>query len=130
MLRAESELDPRAQRWGEWRDVSFGMAQTTVATAGGLGIGDGGNTAENIAFVREYLLDREHSIKAGADVLAWCWQQAAGAWCGQDLGALVTYNSGWVREPASPYWATYAANVGRYQKARDWAGSILGSRQS
>ncbi|MCL5108985.1 MAG: transglycosylase SLT domain-containing protein [Chloroflexi bacterium] len=115
LLKAESELDPRAERWGGWPDVSFGMAQTTVAVAGGLGIGDGSNTAENIAFVREYMLDRKHSIRAGADVLAWCWQRAAGAGCGQPSGVLVAYNSGSVRSPDNPYWLTYAGNADRYE---------------
>ena len=61
---AESNLDERAARLGDWPDVSFGLWQQTVAYAP---IGDQSNTATNIAAVRKTLTT---DLALAADIAA------------------------------------------------------------
>lgn len=102
-LKAESGLDPTAERWGDRTrdahaalddpdrlayilsdllnrelatDVSFGYAQITVPTAASLGLGTGQPTVQNCLAVRTALFDRATSIDLGARYLAGCYRQA------------------------------------------------------
>ena len=125
MLQAESGLNPYAERYGVWPDVSFGYSQIIVATAAGYGVGDGSNTQANIAAVREALFDRATSIDLGARHLAGCWARAEG-YEPHDLQALVAYNSGRPRLPDDPYWTEWAGNVRAYQSALEWARGVIG----
>lgn len=98
-LKAESNLNPSAARWGDrtfeaeanldnpdrllalvadlelrglGTDLSFGMGQLTVGTARGYGIGDGSNDLANIFAVRTALFDRGRAIDLAAQHLAGC----------------------------------------------------------
>ena len=65
LLKAESDLNPTAERWGTWPDVSFGLGQTTVQLAASYGIGDG--TPASADAVRRALFDRATAVRLAAD---------------------------------------------------------------
>lgn len=56
---AESNLNERAERWGAWPDVSFGLGQQTVKFAR---VGDRTASPANIATVRLYYFRPENAI--------------------------------------------------------------------
>lgn len=60
---AESRLDPNAERWGTWPDVSFGLFQQTVLYAPD---GDHSPTAENVKMVRSLYFDPSHACDVAA----------------------------------------------------------------
>lgn len=126
MVHAESALNPYAARYGRWPDVSFGYVQMTVLTAGGWGIGDGSNTEENIALVRDYLFDRDRALDIGAHYLANLLANAPKGiptterwiWC------LARYNGG----PNAEYdwwWQKYASHIAAYRRSLAWAESAF-----
>ncbi|MCL5264153.1 MAG: lytic transglycosylase domain-containing protein [Chloroflexi bacterium] len=121
MLKAESGLKRKAARYGTWPDISFGYSQLTVQTASGYGIGDGQNTAENIAAARNTLWDRETAIDVGAHHLSGCYGQADG----DTLQALIAYNSGQPQPEGNWYWQQWAGNIASYKAALKWAQEIL-----
>lgn len=124
MLIAESGLNRTAARYGEWPDVSFGYCQMIVATAAGYGIGDGTNTAANIAAVRDALFDRERAIDVGARHLAGCWAEAT-PYADRELQALIAYNSGSCQPEGNWYWQRYGGNVNAYRAALARARAML-----
>lgn len=130
---AESQLDPYAERYGIWPDVSFALSQRQVALHWA---GNGQNTPENIAVVRaaafadpvrdlyemgKWLLGNIHqvraSIKRGGDL-----QPVDGD---MGLAVLTTYNWGSYPVRNSVYWTEYTANVIRYKHAMFQARQIL-----
>lgn len=114
MLKAESGLNPYAERWGKGLDVSFGLAQLIVSTANSYGI-------QGDAYaVREALFDRETSIGLGARHLAMCYRTAGGDW----LMSLIVYNSGQMHWPGDWYYTMYAANIAAYERAIEWARAV------
>lgn len=130
MLKAESNLNPKAARYGTWPDVSFGYSQLTVQTAASYGIGDGSDTPINIANVREKLFDRKTAIDVGARHLSGCYAAAdAAGWASRnisrDLAALVIYNAGWLPPLDSRWWITWTGNVTNYTAALKWVESLL-----
>jgi hypothetical protein len=145
MLRAESGLDPHAQRWGRWPDISFGLCQITVQTAEHFGIGNGTNTLQNILAVRAALFDRATAIDVGARFLASCMKTAGRAppaliaRCLENaigsarsrpvdvliMGGLVVYNYGSLPGPSDSYWMTWQANVKNYWDALMWAHEVM-----
>jgi soluble lytic murein transglycosylase-like protein len=114
MLRAESGLNPFAERWGQGADVSFGLAQLTVDTAHGYGI------AGDAYAVRTALFDRETSIRLGARHLAGCYEQAAGDW----VMALRVYNGG-SYGLTDDYARRYAQHIAAYERAIMWAKEVI-----
>ncbi len=154
MLRAESGLDPHAERWGtlthtarqclanqDWvclrsicasqrTDISFGLCQMTVGTAGGYQIGDGSAVLDNVLAVRTALFDRAVAIDVGAQHLAGCCHEAAELEVpGWDpaLVALTIYNAGSWMDPASEpeWWENWSGNVSRYRECLAWARKIV-----
>lgn len=118
---AESGLNPRAERWGVWPDVSFGLTQITVALAGEFGYGDGSGTPANCASVRAALFDRETALEVGAAYLYGCLITAGHDW----LGALRVYNGGsWAL--TDEYAERYPGNLASYERALAWAHQTVG----
>jgi hypothetical protein len=151
LVKAESELAPRGERWGSWSrayvqdliarqdygklanvifdakpDISFGLSQVTVGLAGSYGVGDGTWSVYNVLDVREALFDRKTSIDVGARHYAGCLARAPQV-AGYDplFVGLVLYNSGSWKEPGSWYWTEYAGNIARYVSALEWARGLL-----
>lgn len=62
--------DERAERWGKWPDVSFGLGQQTAAYAR---VGDGSATEENVNLVRSYYFDPVNAIRECATQLGAYW---------------------------------------------------------
>lgn len=120
LVEAESGRDPRAARYGDWPDVSFGLTQETVETAGGYGVGDGTNTPDNIANVRASLWARPVAIDLGARILRECLDVVGGDW----LMALRRYNGG-AFGVTGTYALAYPDNIARYQQALAWAHETL-----
>lgn len=73
-LIAESNLRERAERWGAWPDISFGLGQQTVKYAS---VGDHSASPENIALVRDWYFDPAHAIDDCARQLGYFWAQFA-----------------------------------------------------
>ena len=121
LCQAESGLDPKASRYGEWPDVSFGLVQCTVQTAAGYGLGDGSNAPDNVANVRASLYSRPVALDIGARILAECLAETGGDW----LMALRRYNGGsWGL--TAEYAAAYPGNIATYQRALEWARETVG----
>lgn len=71
-------LNERAERWGNWPDVSFGGYQQTVAYAvdvDGNKLGDGSASNENIALVRDYFFNYSNAVRVAARQLAGYYKQ-------------------------------------------------------
>ena len=132
---AESHLNPYAERYGVYPDISFGLAQRSLASHW---TGDRTNTPANIAFVRQQVfahpeLDLYHM---GVWLLGNLHQVRASISEGNDLrrvdgniglAALVTYNAGYLPAYDSYWWTKYAAHVERYKLAMAQARQILES---
>jgi hypothetical protein len=130
MLKAESNLNRTAERWGVWPDISFGYSQLIVLTAAGYGFGDGSNTAENIAAVRDALFGRETAIDVGAHHLSGCYGQAdqydyGAMGLSHDLAALTIYNAGHLPLAGDPWWERWAGNIVNYAEALVWAATMV-----
>lgn len=124
MLKAESGLNPKAARYGEWPDLSFGLCQLTVATAKSYGLGDGSFAAANILAVRDALFQRDIAIDVGARHLAGCYERAAD-YPERELQALIAYNSGSPQPEENWYWQKYQSHIASYRYALSWAKEIL-----
>lgn len=121
LLKAESGLNPHAERYGAWPDVSFGLGQQVVAYAP---FGDGSDSAENIAFVRDKLFDRATAIQIAAAHLKSDYATAKAAGDDSVLGGLVVYNCGHYPVLGGDYWTRYAGNVENYKMALAWAEQV------
>lgn len=143
-VAAESDLHPRAERWGRftqdaraalaagntarlqeiidraWPDVSFGYAQRIVLYHYH---GDRSPRVENVLRVRQHVFDHpEEDLLHMARMLANCLARARRediSLVGGDelLGALVIYNAGHFPPRDRPYWQTHGQNVERYRRA-------------
>ena len=148
---AESNLDPRAERWGHftrearaalsagdharlqeiidraWPDISFGYGQRVVRYHW---IGDRSRRVDNVLSVRQHVFDHpEEDLQQMALWLAGTLRQARTrdlTLVGGDelLGALVIYNAGHFPAPDEPYWHTHAGNVANYRRALQRAREI------
>jgi len=149
---AESELEPRAERWGRqtetalsyiqaddmqalqwlldsvWPDVSFGYSQRIVKYHWA---GDKTQTVKNVMAVRQAVFDDpEKDLRQMALHLDWCRTQTEKRPLDRvngdrELGALVCYNAGHYPSLHSNWWTTYGAHVSRYQAALDQARTEL-----
>jgi len=131
MLKAESNLDPYAARWGVWPDISFGLCQMIVPTAAAYGIGNGQNTPENIQAVKGALFDRRTAIDVGTKHLAGnvaYVRQRKPHQTGDALilDALRVYNGGSGALDNPDWERRWAANVESYRRAIAWARSQYG----
>lgn len=140
LLRAESGLNPQAERWGRetaaavraiagqdwpalagiisrvWPDVSFGYSQRIVLFHDQ---GDRSPTVANCLAVREQVFThQEEDIRAAAARLASAFGRSLD---GTPLGAMVVYNAGSDRRNDPAWLAEWAGNVASYQRALDWA---------
>lgn len=143
MLRAESTMNPCAERYGtqtryaqaalregdynelagiileEWPDISFGLSQMTVQTASGYKIGNGAQTVDNVLYVRKRLFDRATAIEVGVKHLAGCYAP------NDYLQTLIKYNSGDYHFEKDWYWEEYLANIEAYKSAIEWANEAI-----
>lgn len=140
LLRAESGLNPRAERWGRetaeavaaiarqdwpalagiigrvWPDISFGYSQRIVLFHDQ---GDRSPTVANCLAVREHVFTHpEEDIRAAAQRLAAGFRRSLD---GTPLGAMVVYNAGSDRRNDPAWLAAWAGNVASYQRALEWA---------
>jgi len=152
-ILAESELDPRAERWGVFtadarsaidkkdmtalqqviakagNDISFGFGQRIVKFHY---VGDRTSSVDNVLAVREFVFSHpDRDLRESASFLAPRLQAArAGDLrpCGGDelLGALVAYSCGHYPPRDEPYWTARAATITRYRDALGRAQSLLG----
>ena len=122
LLIGESGLDEHAIREGAWPDVSYGLPQVIVATAGGWGVGDGSNTTRNRAQVRDFLFDAGNAIPFAARIFAH-YRDAARA-AGEinpelppdsPLAWMMTYNHGHLPTVDETRW--YRGNKANYEAA-------------
>lgn len=140
LLRAESGLNPKAERWGQetgaavnainrqdwpalagiigraWPDVSFGYSQRIVLFHDQ---GDHSPSVANCLAVREYVFTHQTE-----DIRAAALRLAAGlgrSLDGTALGAMVVYNAGSDRRNDPAWLAQWAGNVASYRRALDWA---------
>ena len=141
---AESELEPRAERWGRqtvtarayiqsddmqalqwlldsvWPDVSFGYSQRIVKYHWA---GDQTPTVKNVMAVRQAVFDDpEEDLRQMALHLEWCRTQTANRPLDRvdgdrELGALVCYNAGHYPSLHASWWTTYDSHVTRYRQA-------------
>lgn len=112
---AESGLDPNAERWGTWPDVSFGLFQQTVAFADE---GDHSQSDANVAAIRALYEDPVHACDVAAVKFKyWRYNPEVPA-----LTAWVAYNSpGFYHTPES------SPNVENYRRALAEAQTMLGA---
>lgn len=115
---AESGLDPNAERWGVWPDVSFGLYQQTAAFADE---GDHANTHENVDLIKRLYEDPVHACDVAATKFKY-WRYnpevpALTAWC--------AYN--W---PGSYHTPEQNPNIGNYRDGLAKARQILGTEES
>lgn len=120
-MKAESNLNPYAAREGVWPDVSYGLAQQTVAYAP---FGDGTDSVENVTYVKNRLFDRETAITVCAQKLNSCYATARANGDFSLLGGMLVYNHGSYPPIGDPYYTTYAANVEDYNNSINWAQSL------
>ena len=126
-LKAESGLNPEAQRYGMWPDVSFGFGQQTVEYAPW---GDGSDTPANIALVRAKLFDRQTAIDLAAAHLGPEYASAGDMLTSaatpdeRILCALSAYNSGSIQAPGNWWWT--GPGCANYRAALIWAHSVTG----
>ena len=104
-------------------DLSFGLCQMSVPTAGLYGIGDGRNTPANIARVRALLAGPAVALDVGAWRLSGC-VDAATLTTDPMLQALICYNSGSIQPEGNAWWLRWAENVRRYRDAIAWARNV------
>ncbi len=114
---AESGLNPHAERYGVWPDVSFGYSQIIVMSHWA---GNHLNTPENIEAVRQAVFaDPQCDLSEMATRLAGCLETARQSnleKIGGDelLGALIVYNAGhWPTE--GWWWSRWGSNVDSYE---------------
>lgn len=117
LIGAESGLNPEAEHWGLWPDISFGYGQRIVLFHY---YGDHTNTLQNIYSVRDYVFDHpEEDIRQAASKLAWAIDYSS--LDGSALGGMVAYNAG-SDERDNPEWmAKWGSHVAIYQASLDWA---------
>lgn len=141
LLKAESGLNPKAERWGGrtsqakqiiavgntdelqaliddvWPDISFGMSQRIVLYHDQ---GDRTQSFANCLAVRAYVFNNPaDDIQAAARRLAGCFQHPT---CdGTALSAMVVYNAGSDRRSDPEWFNVWGANVAAYQRALEWA---------
>lgn len=141
LLKAESGLNPRAERWGTrtaearrmiqfgllrssrslindvWPDISFGFGQRIVKYHY---IGDKTKSVTNILQVRQGVFnDPDRDIREAADHLAGAFEHST---CdGTPLSALVVYNAGSDRRHSEVWMRRWAGNVAAYEWALAWA---------
>lgn len=114
---AESGLDPNAERWGVWPDVSFGLYQQTVAFADE---GDHSQSDANVQYIRGLYEDPVHACDVAA-IKYHYWRYnpdvpALTAWC--------AYN--W---PGSYHNPESNPNIANYRAGLAEAARILGAGQ-
>ncbi len=139
---AESNLNPRAERWGSqtanaleaiaagdnarlqaiitsaWADISFGYAQRIVLYHY---VGDGSSDVNNVLAVRQHVFDNpDNDLLEAANKLAGNLAAARAAdlsQCDGDelLGALIIYNAGHMHPPGDPWWVDWRGNVNNYR---------------
>jgi cell wall-associated NlpC family hydrolase len=125
---AESGLNPRAERYGAWPDISFGYGQQIVLYHY---LGDRSSTPANIAAVRDSVFaDPQGNLNDMCIRLASCLQRVQGVDLspvnGDPLiGALVVYNAGSWKPAGDPWWNAWAGNVRNYQAAQVKARGML-----
>lgn len=140
LLKAESGLNPHAERWGRqtgrarlciasgrtidlqalirevWPDVSFGYSQRIVLYHEE---GDQTDTVANCLAVRAAVFaNPSNDILAAARRLAGCIARSRDSTA---LGGMVVYNAGSDRRDDPGWMASWAGNVGSYQAALEWA---------
>ena len=141
LLRAESGLNPRAERWGArtgqaqafivaaddaalgeliavvWPDLGFGYSQRVVAFHER---GDRTPTVRNCLAVREWVFGHpDEDIQAAAQRLVGCFRHPT---CdGSALSALCIYNAGSDRRGDAAWMGRWAGNVASYEVALAWA---------
>lgn len=141
LLRAESGLNQRAERWGGrttqakqilavgnldelqalindvWPDISFGYSQRIVLYHDQ---GDRTPNVANVLAVRAYVFTHpEEDIAAAASRLAGCFRHQS---CdGTALSAFVVYNAGSDRRWDPEWFNVWGGNVATYQRALEWA---------
>lgn len=150
---AESNLTPRAERWGRrtqearaalargdreqlqniidatWPDVSFGYGQRIVKYHW---VGDRSSSVENVLRVRQYVFehpkeDLQHMARWLASTLATARRSDLRLVDGDELlGALLVYNAGHFPRTGESYWQTHAGNVENYKRALRLAKDLLG----
>jgi hypothetical protein len=150
---AESDLDPRAERWGlvtaqakaavasndraklqqliaqAGNDISFGLGQRIVKFHYH---GNHQNTVDNVLDVRQYVFDHtDEDIRQAAlflvDKLAMARQGDLSPVGGDVLlGALAAYNAGHLPHPDEAYWQQRASTVNRYKEKLAVARQLLG----
>jgi hypothetical protein len=141
-ISAESDLDPRAERWGTvtqqakaaiaaqdhhalkaligqaWTDISFGLAQRIVKFHY---FGDQQATVENVVAVRQYVFDhRDRDLSEAAAYLKADLALARHgdlSLCHDDelLGACIVYNCGHFPSSNESYWSQRASTIARYR---------------
>ena len=151
LCKAESGLDPKAQRWGartkeakaalaqgavdilrdiirtEAPDVSFGLTQQIIPTAGELDIGDGSWSLGNVILVKAKLFNRVTSIDCCARLLSQiCSREDVQNWAWPELAACVVYNCGRLPPVNDDWWYDFSTNVDNYREALEWASRIVG----
>jgi len=130
---AESHLNPYAERYGVWPDVSFGPSQRAVAWHW---TGDRTNRPANIAFVRQQVFAHPERdlYEMGKWLLGNIHQVRASLENGGDLrrvdgniglAVLVVYNAGHFPAYDSYWWTKYAGHVDRYRLAMMQARQLL-----
>lgn len=118
---AESNLRQYAERLGVWPDVSFGIGQQIVLYAP---VGNGKDTPENRALVRDWLFDPNNAVPLMVGKLAQAYDDRIKA--GYDpkeaeWQALYRYNTGGWAPPSGQY----AGNVENYRRALAQADVLL-----
>lgn len=108
-------------------DISFGLGQFIVTTAGARGVGDGSLTVTNILIVRDAMFKREIAIPMAARDYARCLRRVTDSMGLADFGnehllqGLITYNSGSPQPRGNRYWQNYAGNAAAYQQALSYS---------
>lgn len=140
LLKAESGLNPKAERWGTetklalwaiqyhdngalqgvidrvWMDISFGYGQQIVAYNY---LGNHQATVENCLAVRDGVFSGpERNIRDAAARLA---SDIPRSLDNSPLGGMVVYNAGSDRRNDPAWMARWAGNVASYQQALAWA---------
>lgn len=141
LLKAESGLNPRAERWGSrtavaknliasqrfgdlqslinvvWPDISFGYGQHIILYHY---FGTREPFVENVMAVRQRVFEYpEENIDEAAKRLKSCtWHSS---YDGTILSAFVIYNAGSDRRNEAEWLASWSGNVASYERALQWA---------
>ena len=122
---AESNLRQYATREGTWPDVSYGIGQQIVKFAP---VGNGKDTPDNRALVRDWLFNPQNSIPLMVKKLAEAYDNRLKAgYSDEDAQwqALYRYNTGgWL-----PPGGQYVGNVENYRRAFVAADALLATRE-